>query len=761
MAPKVDRFRSNQLYKLLSTHPLNPDELLQQVNTLLHQQPDLVEMKHPKDGSYLHVVCQNFHQQEDIASRLIYALANAGADPNVPDGEGNTPLHKVFKQGAAHHSFHLIQALFRIGVDPRLNNYDGKSASAYIRNNQLKAFCKVYGEGIWHAIETVNIEETARLMNGFLKIDCKHNSNKTLLDKARDLNSPPIIDILADYQVTTEFVHSILAFDWDRASIIYEHENNFLKFNARDSIHRFTSHHRYSKSLLDYCLESQCSKPFEILFQSPAIKIDVNILCTDGLPFFFHCFQPFISKEIRSNILLNSNMLTKSSKGETFLFHLMRLYTSEVNPEYITLFKAIIINNPLLIAQRNEEERSIVEVIELSTSMNTYKKLQPFYEAVKHLLVLHLKSDLIIEQLILNSFGYDLVIYCRNKTLLMTKYVYRLLRNLKSNRGFTVWITSFLHAVVMNDLTRVAYILSLKKCIHQAKDSFGRTGAHLAVLHQRYDILKFFTEKYPNIINIKDNMNRTSYHYACLMNDTKSVEMLEQAKAIPVVDCWDFSPKDYLLNRDYFLKQFQIEDFAKDEIQRQSVALSNFLKIVFYSNLKKATETNSTDDIKLLHYDITKMGYHLKDLRPTSQSNDYVQGYRYIPLLFIGLEHRSIPAIKTLIRLGLPVTGEIQIMKSQMSQHFRSKYFPTQPNLLQDFDIMEMIDNITDDNELKDAFKQDLTVIEDDINELVIKTEHENKLNFKKFAKRRMILSNLIKDNKSTKNDNPQSCSIF
>lgn len=209
------------------------------------------------------------------------------------------------------------------------------------------------------------------------------------------------------------------------------------------------------------------------------------------------------------------------------------------------------------------------------------------------------------------------------------------------------------------------------------------------------------------------------------------------------------------------MKEFQIEDFAKDEIQRQSVALSNFMKIVFYSSLKKATETNSTDDIKLLHYDITKMGYHFKDLRPTSQSNDYVKGERYIPLLFIGLEHRSISAIKTLIRLGLPVAGELQIMKSQMNQHFRSKYFPTQTNVLQDFDLVEMIDNITDDNELKDAFKVDLTVTEEDTNEPVIKMERENKLNFKKFAKKRMILSNLMKDNKSTKMDNTQSCNIF
>jgi ankyrin repeat protein len=33
------------------------------------------------------------------------------------------------------------------------------------------------------------------------------------------------------------------------------------------------------------------------------------------------------------------------------------------------------------------------------------------------------------------------------------------------------------------------------------------------------------------MINAKDNLNRTSFHYACIMNDKTSIEMLEQANA--------------------------------------------------------------------------------------------------------------------------------------------------------------------------------------------------------------------------------------
>lgn len=40
---------------------------------------------------------------------MIYALSNAGGDPNVPDGQGNTPLHEALIHGQDHCNNDLIQ----------------------------------------------------------------------------------------------------------------------------------------------------------------------------------------------------------------------------------------------------------------------------------------------------------------------------------------------------------------------------------------------------------------------------------------------------------------------------------------------------------------------------------------------------------------------------------------------------------------------------------------------------------------------------
>ena len=98
---------------------------------------------------------------------MIYALSKAGGDPNVPDGQGNTPLHEALIHGQGHWNCDLIQALFRIGVDQRLTNNDGKTADAYIGDNPLlQVLYKGYGDGIWSAIETNNLIETERLIKG-------------------------------------------------------------------------------------------------------------------------------------------------------------------------------------------------------------------------------------------------------------------------------------------------------------------------------------------------------------------------------------------------------------------------------------------------------------------------------------------------------------------------------------------------------------------------------------------------------------------
>jgi hypothetical protein len=61
----------------------------------------------------------------------------------------------------------FFKALFRIGVDQRIVNKQGKTASDYLEDNpQLIALYEGYGDGIWSAVETSNIPETERLVKG-------------------------------------------------------------------------------------------------------------------------------------------------------------------------------------------------------------------------------------------------------------------------------------------------------------------------------------------------------------------------------------------------------------------------------------------------------------------------------------------------------------------------------------------------------------------------------------------------------------------
>ena len=259
-----------------------------------------------------------------------------------------------------------------------------------------------------------------------------------------------------------------------------------MQINSSDSTHRLTD----PKSLLEYCLDTHSSKPFEILFTSQITNIDVNILCTDGLPFFFHCFDESISTDVRQYILFNSNMYIKSKKGETFLFHLIYIYSQDENKEYLNVFLNIIQNYPLLITHRNEQEQTVVEYMEMTTSKLVYQQLRPFYNAIMEKLILQLKNDSIIEQFILNDFGYLLILFYKDKTLQMTKHAYYLLRSLKVHQGLPVLISNFKQSIIDDDLAKLKNILKIKSNIYHAKDSFGRSCAQLAVLYQRYTILR-------------------------------------------------------------------------------------------------------------------------------------------------------------------------------------------------------------------------------------------------------------------------------
>ena len=100
------------------------------------------------------------------------------------------------------------------------------------------------------------------------------------------------------------------------------------------------------------------------------------------------------------------------------------------------------------------------------------------------------------------------------------------------------------------------------------------------------------------------------------------------------------------------------------------------------------------------------MGYFLKDFDPNSYVHDYVRGERYIPLLFLALEHRSVSSAQCLMELGLPALGRMYMTKSEDSTNSRCVSFRTRAEELECFDIIGLMNDLEDDSELKEIFKQ-------------------------------------------------------
>ncbi|CAF2511956.1 unnamed protein product [Rotaria sp. Silwood2] len=367
-----------------------------------------------------------------------------------------------------------------------------------------------------------------------------------------------------------------------------------------------------------------------------------------------------------------------------------------------------------------------------------------------------IKNNIIIERFVLNGFGYHLLLFFNDEKIQLTKFVNDLLRSLKLRQGLSTLMYDLAQAIEDDDLVKLQNIFRIKSNIYFAKDWSGKTCAHLAVLHRRREILSFICENYNNVINLKDNLNRTSLHYACIMNDEIAINILQQALAKKIADCLNLFPDDYKNNRDLCCEEFYAQDFPKTELQKCLPGLSDYLKLSFYFPLKKAIEENSIDNIKLINNDMNTMGFYLEDFNSNSYVNDWLKGQRYVPLLFLALEHRSISSIQCLIELGLPPIGRMYISKSINNNNSRCVSFRTRAEELECFDIIGMINDLEDDNELKNIFKQHLSSRETNHSQTSIKLEEQ--LKRKKLSQQEL---NVHKQYVKFDNNKSQTCILL
>lgn len=193
------------------------------------------------------------------------------------------------------------------------------------------------------------------------------------------------------------------------------------------------------------------------------------------------------------------------------------------------------------------------------------------------------------------------------------------------------------------------------------------------------------------------------------MNDDVFIDILQRNQAKKTFDCFYLLPNDYKLNRELCSEEFHAWNYPKNELEKRLESISDYLKMNFYSSVKKSIEENSVDDLKAVNQQMNSMGFRIEDFNSNSYINDWIRGQRYVPLLFLALEHRSIAVFQYLINQGLPIEGRMYISKTNQNARSRCVSFRTRAEELECFDIIGMINDLEDDNELKHIFKRNIS----------------------------------------------------
>ncbi|XP_050418573.2 FK506-binding protein 5 [Patella vulgata] len=89
---------------------------------------------------------------------------------------------------------------------------------------------------------------------------------------------------------------------------------------------------------------------------------------------------------------------------------------------------------------------------------------------------------------------------------------------LKAVPDFQAKISQALKAVESGVLRDVAQYLDRKK-IALAKDIYGRSPLHIAVLIENKEIVQYIIKHYPTAVKCRDNLNRTPLHYASALSE--------------------------------------------------------------------------------------------------------------------------------------------------------------------------------------------------------------------------------------------------
>ena len=350
-------------------------------------------------------------------------------------------------------------------------------------------------------------------------MSCQKNG-MNLCSIATDLYSKnkEVLRMLETYRYQNDLVHAVFAMDIRQIlKIKLEMHQNTFDTNIADYCYCFSWFKPVCRNLPRFLFEVALDTK-----QESIIKIvinwgaDVNLLHSkSGNPFFFYAFELGFST-LKNDILRSANFFIKNYRGQNILFHLVQTYASQTNlTEFKYLlndFHSLLTKHPMLIAQRDQEDVTLVETI-LTMPPVMYLKAVDFLIEISFFIldIINAENMNLLQEFFLSSYGLVFLnspVYIEKTSgdfgpeyhvMNLERYLNEInnkssISPLKSLIGneFVNLVADFLKSIKAGDLEKMKAVMSYdkRKCLTKVKDFSSRTCLHIAVLYSQATIAK-------------------------------------------------------------------------------------------------------------------------------------------------------------------------------------------------------------------------------------------------------------------------------
>lgn len=555
--------------------------------------------------TYLHLVVELYQQSKDYVVqrqlvRILYRLALLDAPINAKDAKGQSALIMSFNL----EDQTLVRHLITIGIDPSLSTPEGSCIGVenYLYKGRLimgSRFRRQDIPGLWVAVEDNDSVKAKEWLCSWVRVRSRKNG-RSLKDLAHSQGHTEMLHLLESYEHTNEFVCATFACDLPTMKLLVSLGKRLCDVNPVD-IHYLAG---FKTDLSAECVP----RPLIIPAMRYCTAEVVDFLVKFGAdltkhyeeaapcgPAAFYAFHDDIDGEVTLAVATHAEVALRDELGQTMLHKAVLRRTSKLKREIVR----VLLDRKVNVAARDVDghtARDYLTVVSLARGgggASTESEESVLVEMIDEHVVGKVTNDEYnnVEQLMLEGYDHILDIkgHQRKKEAKMLPprelaYVANLkemVELLDSIPSSVIKIKELQDACRRGDIVFISKNFQENRCIW-AKDKYGRTLMHLAILHGHAHIVKFFIGECPDMVKETDNALRTPLHYAACSELKRQIygSLISGAGADPnAVDVNNLSVHDYSSEmenptpktakprgRQYY--DYQVQTFLRDMLAR-------------------------------------------------------------------------------------------------------------------------------------------------------------------------------------------------